>query len=240
MSSFRFFSPLAFALLFAFPAAALPPVDISAFQSDAADHPAKLRLVVFEKRDGGGPVQKVSVTLGGKYVRFDLPDDRLRVIYEPVSQSYLGLELSDATYWTFSWPKVSELIAKSARYQSRMQELSNDGLQSYAPDPSAALPPLTTPSTPPPLPPNPPPPVIPSATTPTDTNSIFNLPPPDLTPPSPSPAANSPTPSPMPTPNAAAAPDLASNPIPDAPVMIWKPLDTRKVISGIPCKQYVV
>ena len=42
---------------------------------------------------------------------------------------YTGLEHRNYTYWEFSWPEVRAAVENSKRYETRLQELGNEGIE---------------------------------------------------------------------------------------------------------------
>ena len=70
------------------------------------------------------------MTTGPTLLRVDEPDDGYSVIYDPQTEHYTGLEHRNYTYWEFSWPEVRAAVENSKRYEARLQELSNEGLNS--------------------------------------------------------------------------------------------------------------
>ncbi len=97
-----------------------------------ADNPPKaaaafIDVVSFEFR-ADGENHKVVVNMSPGLLRVDEPDDRYSVIYNPQTQYFTGLEHGNYTYWEFSWPDVAALVQKSKRYEDRLQELGNEGI----------------------------------------------------------------------------------------------------------------
>jgi hypothetical protein len=89
--------------------------------------PAFLDVVTFEFRTENEN-HKVVVTTSPLLLRVDEPDDRYSIIYNPQTDFYTGLEHGNYTYWEFSWPEVRDAVENSKRHESRLQELSNEGL----------------------------------------------------------------------------------------------------------------
>jgi len=91
--------------------------------------PAFLDVVSFAY-DADGENHKVVVTTSPTLLRVDEPDDGYSVIYNPATDYYTGLEHRNYTYWEFSWPDVRAAVESSKRHEARLQELSNEGLNS--------------------------------------------------------------------------------------------------------------
>jgi hypothetical protein len=89
--------------------------------------PAFLDVVTFEFRTENEN-HKVVVTMSPQMLRVDEPDDRYSIIYNPQTDFYIGLEHGNYTYWQFSWPEVRDAVETSKRHESRLQELSMEGL----------------------------------------------------------------------------------------------------------------
>jgi hypothetical protein len=107
--------------------------------------PAFLDVVSFEfKADGEN--HKVVVTSSPILLRVDEPADGYSVIYNPQTDHYTGLEHRNCTYWEFSWPEVRDAVENSKRHEARLQELSNEGLNSDADTPSINAPNAASPS----------------------------------------------------------------------------------------------
>lgn len=75
--------------------------------------------------------KKIIVYLTPAKIRVEQPEDKFAFIYDVATQTYTGLELRDAHYWTFSWPKVQAHVQSSRRYQRRLQDLNIEGFASY-------------------------------------------------------------------------------------------------------------
>lgn len=75
-----------------------------------------------------GEKHKLVVISSPTLLRIDEPDDGYSVIYDAKTDHYTGLEHRNYTYWTFSWPEVQAAVESSKRYETRMQDLGNDGL----------------------------------------------------------------------------------------------------------------
>jgi hypothetical protein len=95
--------------------------------------PAVLDVITFQVRDEDGN-RKLVVTPAPGLLRVDVPDDGLTIIYNSVTQFYLGLENRNYTYWEFSWPDVQAAVKGSTRYQTRLKDLGTQGLNGYMPD----------------------------------------------------------------------------------------------------------
>jgi hypothetical protein len=108
---------------------ATPPVAVPAF----------LDVVSFEF-NADGENHKVIVTSSPTLLRVDEPDDGYSVIYNPQTDHYTGLEHGNYTYWEFSWPDVRDAVENSTRHETRLQELSNEGLNIDADAPSTNAP----------------------------------------------------------------------------------------------------
>jgi hypothetical protein len=89
--------------------------------------PAFLDVVTFEFRVEGEN-HKVVVTTAPTLLRVDEPSDGYSVIYNPQTDHYTGLEHRNYTYWEFSWPEVRAAVENSKRHETRLQELSNEGI----------------------------------------------------------------------------------------------------------------
>jgi hypothetical protein len=97
--------------------------------------PAFLDVVTFEFR-AEGENHKVIVTSSPNLLRFDEPEDRYSVIYDPQTEHYTGLEHGNYTYWEFSWPEVRAIVENSKRHEARLQDLSNEGINGDITPPS--------------------------------------------------------------------------------------------------------
>jgi hypothetical protein len=104
---------------------AAPPVAVPAF----------LDVVAFEFH-AEGENHKVVVTTGSTLLRVDEPDDGYSILYDPQTDHYTGLEHRNYTYWGFSWPEVRAAVEKSKRYETHLQELSNEGMNGDTAPPS--------------------------------------------------------------------------------------------------------
>ena len=89
--------------------------------------PAFVDVASFEFRIDGEN-HKVVVTASPNLLRVDEPDDGFSILYNPQTDSYIGLEHRNYTYWEFSWPEVRTAVEKSKRNEARLQELGNDGI----------------------------------------------------------------------------------------------------------------
>jgi len=89
--------------------------------------PAFLDVVSFEFYTDGEN-HKVIVTTSPTLLRVDEPADGYSIIFNPQTDSYTGLEHRNYTYWEFSWPEVRAAVENSKRHETRLQELSNEGL----------------------------------------------------------------------------------------------------------------
>jgi hypothetical protein len=89
--------------------------------------PAFLDVVSFEFQVDGEN-HKAIVTMGPTLVRVDEPEDHYSIIYNPQTDHYTGLEHGNYTYWEFSWPEIRAAVENSKRHETRLQELSNEGL----------------------------------------------------------------------------------------------------------------
>jgi hypothetical protein len=96
--------------------------------------PAFLDVTTFSVRTEG-ETRKLIVTTTPTLVRIDAPEDRYSVIYDPKTEHYIGLEHSNYTWWEFSWPEVRGAVEASKRYESRLEQLNQEGVNN--PDPSA-------------------------------------------------------------------------------------------------------
>lgn len=122
-SSFR-----AFAAPSALPAqAATPPLALPAFVDVVTF------TVNFEDDN-----RKLITTTAPNVFRLDSPDESYSLIYNPQTENYTGLENRNDTYWVFSWPEVRDAVQTSKRYESHLQDLSNEGLSA-----DVAAPPTT-------------------------------------------------------------------------------------------------
>ncbi len=97
--------------------------------------PASVDVVSFEFH-ADGENHKVVVTMGAPLLRVDEPNDGYSILYDPQTQHYTGLEHRNYTYWEFSWPEVSSAVESSKRYETRLQELGNEGMNGDNPPPS--------------------------------------------------------------------------------------------------------
>jgi len=100
--------------------------------------PATLDVVTFLVHTEGAN-HKLIVTTAPNLMRVDCPSEAYSIIYNPETESYIGLEHSNYTYWQFSWPEIRSVVENSKRYASRLQELSFAGVSPDAP--SAPAPP---------------------------------------------------------------------------------------------------
>jgi hypothetical protein len=98
--------------------------------------PAFLDVITFDVRTVGEN-HKVVVTTSPSLQRLDEPDDRYSVIYDPKTEHYIGLEHGNYTYWEFSWPEVRTAVENSKRYETRLQELNNEGMNGDVPSPTS-------------------------------------------------------------------------------------------------------
>jgi len=96
--------------------------------------PAFMDVVSFEFR-ADSENEKVVVTSTSALQRIDETDDGYSIIYNPQTEFYTGLEHRNYTYWEFAWPEVRAAVQNSKRYEKRLQDLGNDGL-----NPDAATP----------------------------------------------------------------------------------------------------
>jgi hypothetical protein len=173
-------------------------------------HENRLTIVTFEKHEAGTDTHPLKVTLGANLYRLDLPQDKLRVIYNPANERYLGLEISDGTYWNFTWPKVQAAVKASTRYTTRLQSLTSDGLDNYTN--------IATP-TPTPAPTAPPAPASPGPSLPNTASTSAS--PPILS-------------------ATQMADDMnATNPLADVPTYIWRPSESKKKVSGVRCTLWI-
>jgi len=99
--------------------------------------PAFLDVVSFEF-NAEGENHKVVVTLGSTLLRVDEPDDGYSILYNPQTEHYTGLEHRNYTYWEFSWPEVSSAVENSKRYEKRLQDLGNEGMNDDTAPPTNA------------------------------------------------------------------------------------------------------
>ncbi len=53
-------------------------------------------------------------------VRLDSPADKFALIYKPLDETFLGLELRDAHWWQFSWRAVLEAIERNKRVKIKL------------------------------------------------------------------------------------------------------------------------
>jgi hypothetical protein len=97
--------------------------------------PAFLDVVTFAYRVEGEN-HKAVVTSGPGLLRVDEPDDGYSIIYSPQTDHYTGLEHRNYTWWEFSWPEVRDTVENSKRHETRLQELSNEGLNGDLSPPS--------------------------------------------------------------------------------------------------------
>lgn len=116
--------------LLALPSLAAPatPANDKA-KSSPPPPPANLDVVTFLVHFESEP-QKLIVTSAPTVTRVDKPAEEYSVIYNAQTDSYLGLEHSNYTYWQFSWPEVRAAVESSKRYESRLQELNLAGINS--------------------------------------------------------------------------------------------------------------
>ncbi|MCE0483073.1 MAG: hypothetical protein LV479_02410 [Methylacidiphilales bacterium] len=77
-----------------------------------------------------GEKHKVVVWTSPILVRVDIPEDGYSILYDPKTDFYTGLEHRNYTYWTFSWPEVRNAVESSKRYETRLQDLGNQGMNS--------------------------------------------------------------------------------------------------------------
>jgi hypothetical protein len=113
--------------------------------------PSQVNVVTFQYRSNEED-HKVVVTTSPTLVRIDQPEQRYSFLYNPATQCYTGLEHSNYTYWSFSWPEVKDAVEASKRGEKRLQDLANEGLNpgggssatNNAPDSSAAASSLAT------------------------------------------------------------------------------------------------
>ena len=101
--------------------------------------PAFLDVVSFEFH-AEGENHKVVVTTSPTLLRVDEPDDGYSILYNPQTDHYTGLEHRNYTYWEFSWPEVRAAVENSKRHETRLQELSNEGLNGDTAPPSTNAP----------------------------------------------------------------------------------------------------
>ena len=100
-----------------------PPPSVSPPQAA----PAFLDVVTFEY-SADGENHRAVVTSGPNLLRVDETDDGFSVIYNPQTDFYTGLEHGNYTYWEFSWPEIRDAVENSKRHETRLQDLSNEGL----------------------------------------------------------------------------------------------------------------
>jgi hypothetical protein len=84
--------------------------------------PAFIDAVTF-KINAEGDRRTLIVTDAPSLDRIDVPEDRLSVIYDPATQHYTGLEMSNYTYWEFSWPAVRAAVQGTGRYAARLRDI---------------------------------------------------------------------------------------------------------------------
>lgn len=75
--------------------------------------------------------KRIIIYLTPDKIRVEQPEDKFAFIYDVATKTYTGLELRDAHYWSFSWPKVQEHVQSTKRYQRRLQDLNIEGFASY-------------------------------------------------------------------------------------------------------------
>jgi hypothetical protein len=106
-------------------APATPPVAMPAF----------LDYVTFQYASGDDE-NKIIVTTSPTLQRIDELNDGYSVIYNPLTEFYIGLENRNYTYWEFSWPEVKTAVENSKRYEKRLLDLGNEGMNADNPSPS--------------------------------------------------------------------------------------------------------
>lgn len=75
--------------------------------------------------------KRIIIYLTPEKIRVEQPEEKFAFIYDVATKVYTGLELRDAHYWSFSWPKVQEHVLSTKRYQRRLQDLNIEGFASY-------------------------------------------------------------------------------------------------------------
>jgi hypothetical protein len=116
----------ALALLLTAPAF-LAPADKPAPRAVPIAQPAYVDVATFAY-SASGANHKVVVTTGPTMMRVDEPAEDYSFIYNPATDSYIGLENRNYTYWEFSWPQLRDAVQNSKRYEKRLQDLGSDGL----------------------------------------------------------------------------------------------------------------
>jgi len=120
-------------LILAFPMASLAaPAPPAADNKPIVAAPAFVDVVTFDVHVEGEN-HKMVVTTGPTLLRVDEPDDGYSVIYDPQTDHYTGLEHRNYTWWEFSWAEVRAAVETSKRYETHLQDLSNEGLNNDAP-----------------------------------------------------------------------------------------------------------
>lgn len=113
---------------------------LTAFAADDAPIPAqRMEFYLRDQVEG----KRIIIYLTPDKIRVEQPEDKFAFIYDVPTKTYTGLELRDAHYWTFSWPKVQAHVQSTKRYQRRLQDLNIEGFASYditRPDPTPTLP----------------------------------------------------------------------------------------------------
>lgn len=75
-------------------------------------------------------------------MRIDVPNESYSIIYNHLTEEYIGLEHSNYTYWQFSWPEIRAAVESSTRYASRLKELNLSGISTDS-SPVSGRPPTT-------------------------------------------------------------------------------------------------
>jgi hypothetical protein len=91
--------------------------------------PVVLNTVAFQYRTDGEN-HKAVVSFTPTMLRVDEPDDGYSIIHDPATDHYTGLEHRNYTFWEFSWPEVRASVEASKRYETHLQDLGNEGLNS--------------------------------------------------------------------------------------------------------------
>ena len=135
----RFFFSATCLLLLSFPGLSYG-APAPASPSNLPTIPAVVSTVTFAVTTDGEN-HKMVVTPTPTLLRVDEPSDGFSIIYNARTEHYTGLELRNYTYWEFSWPEVRNAVEGSKRYETRLRELGNEGINSDSPDvdPNAPL-----------------------------------------------------------------------------------------------------
>ena len=98
--------------------------------------PAFVDEVTF-KADSSGEKHTLVVINAPSMTRIDAPDDRFSILYNPATQYYIGLEMSNYTYWEFSWPVVRKAVEGTSRYATRLRDMGPELMEEDAVTPPA-------------------------------------------------------------------------------------------------------